>query len=185
MVIVYNDDRAKRFRLAINAWGRRNVRSFPWRTTSNPYHLLLAEMMLRRTNAKQVSPVFVETIRRFPDVDSLSRASAKHLREVLRPLGLAWRAENIRRMAKVLSAEFNLRIPKTYDELRQLPGVGDYVASAVCSFAYNKPLPIIDSNTVRVVGRYFGFRTNPDSRRSRRLRGPSPRRSLGRTTNGC
>lgn len=126
--------------------------------------------MLRRTNVTQVKPVFVNVIRHYPNVDSLARASATHLHKLLRPLGLTWRAENIRRMAKVLSADFDLTIPRTYDELRQLPGVGDYVASAVCSFAYNMPVPIIDSNTVRVVGRYFGIKTNAESRRSRSLR---------------
>jgi A/G-specific adenine glycosylase len=153
------------FHRRVAAWGKLNCRDFPWRGTDNPYHILLAEMMLRRTNAQQVVPTYLEFIREYSDPESLATAPTRQVINALRPIGLKWRARNILKMAKKLSREFDCRVPSNYESLRRLPGVGDYVASAVCSFAFNKPMPVIDTNTVRVVGRYFGFPTHAESRR--------------------
>lgn len=165
--IFHGDDKARYFRKAISAWGRQNTRVFPWRKTKRPYQILLAEMMLRRTNANQVTNVFLVTLRLYPNARSLATASRKEVYKILQPLGLAWRSENIRQMAKALTTRFQGRVPATYEGLRELPGVGDYVASAVCSFAYDIPMPLVDTNTVRVAGRYFGFSTHAESRRNR------------------
>lgn len=127
-------------------------------------------MMLRRTNALQVVPVYLEAIRRYPDPKALAFAPSEEVVRVLRPLGLAWRAENIRKMAEVLVERFNGHVPNSYKELNELPGVGDYVASAVLCFAFDEPVSIIDTNTVRVAGRYFGFETHPESRRRKPVR---------------
>jgi A/G-specific adenine glycosylase len=165
-----NKDKVKYFRKELAAWGRRNSRDFPWRETDNPYYILLAEMMLRRTNAQQVVPTYLEFIKRYPDAESLVTAPIRQVQNLLHPLGLNWRAENIGKMAEALTQQFGCRVPSNYDELRQLPGVGDYVASAVCCFAFNKRMPVIDTNTVRVVGRYFGFKTHSESRRRTQVR---------------
>lgn len=168
--VSYNDEKAKYFRKRLIVWGKHNCRDFPWRNTDNAYHILLAEMMLRRTNAPQVVPVYTEFIRRYPTVKLLVSASRNDVYRILQPLGLAWRAENIRHMAEVLANRFDSHVPADYEKLKMLPGVGDYVASAVCSFAFNKPMPVIDTNTVRVAGRYFGFPTHAESRRIKAVR---------------
>lgn len=170
MITHYTEEKAKFFRRRVAEWGKSNLRIFPWRSTENPFHILLAEMMLRRTNAPQVVPIYLETIRRYPDPEALAAAPFEEVIETFRPLGLAWRAENIRRMAEVLTESYGGQVPNTYEELTELPGVGDYVASAVCSFAFNISLPIIDTNTVRVAGRYFGFPTHAESRRRKPVR---------------
>ncbi len=165
MAISYSDEKAKYFRRRLFVWGPRNCRDFPWRETNNPFHVLLAEMMLRRTNASQVTPVYMEMIRSYPDPKSLAMAPIQKIYKTLRPLGLEWRAKNIRQMAEVLTKCFKGIVPSAYQDLIKLPGVGDYVASAVCCFAFRKQLSIIDTNTVRVAGRYFGFLTHAESRR--------------------
>jgi A/G-specific adenine glycosylase len=165
-----NKDKVKYFRQRLAAWGKLNCRDFPWRKIDNPYHILLAEMMLRRTNAQQVVSTYLEVIQRYPDPKALADAPMREVLNVLRPLGLKWRAKNIRKMAEVLTQQLRSHVPSTYDGLRQLPGVGDYVASAVCSFAFNKAMPVVDTNTVRVVGRYFGFTTHAESRRRKAVR---------------
>ena len=126
--------------------------------------------MLRRTNAPQVVAIYQDVIRRYSDAESLARAPLDEVLAALRPLGLRWRAENIRKMAEVLTERFGGVVPSSYEELTQLPGVGDYVASAVCCFAFNQPVPVIDTNTVRVAGRYFGFQTHAESRRRKPVR---------------
>jgi A/G-specific adenine glycosylase len=168
--VSYSDEKAKYFRKRLIAWGKLNCREFPWRNTDNAYHILLAEMMLRRTNAPQVVPVYIDFIRRYPTAKLLVSASRNDVYRALQPLGLAWRAENIRHMAEVLVNQFDGHVPADYEKLKMLPGVGDYVASAVCSFAFNRPMPVIDTNTVRVAGRYFGFPTHAESRRIKAVR---------------
>ena len=126
--------------------------------------------MLRRTNAKQVVPVFLDVIREYPTPTALANAKPHKIRRMLKQLGLAWRTENVIDMGKMLVHKYRGRVPSNYEELRRLPGVGDYVASAVCSFAFDEPRAVIDTNTVRVVGRYFGFPTHAESRRNNFVR---------------
>ena len=169
-MIDYGDEKARFFRRHIAAWGKRNIREFPWRKTINPFHVLLSEMMLRRTNAPQVIEIYRDAIHKFPSAKELASATTENIISVFRPLGLMWRIQNIHEMASVLIEKFGGEVPSSYDQLKELPGVGDYVASAVCCFAYNQAMPIIDTNTVRVVGRYFGFKTHAESRRRKPVR---------------
>jgi A/G-specific adenine glycosylase len=154
------------FRRRLIAWGRRNFRYFPWRLTSNPYSILMAEVMLHRTQAIQVVPVYKRFIDRFPDTVALSRANKSDLHEVLYSLGLNWRIDLIVEMARDLTTRFNGHIPLEKGDLLSLPGVSEYIASAVRCFAWNLPEPLIDTNTVRVIGRLFRLEIKESSRRN-------------------
>lgn len=161
---------AQPFRDALVYWGRHNFRPYPWRTTQDPYQILIAEVMLHRTQAKQVVPIYLRFIERFPNARQLSHAHASELHEMLHSLGLRWRIDLIRDMGSELVRQFDGQVPHERDELVSLPGVSDYIASAVRCFAWNLPEPLIDTNTVRVVGRLFGLPTSSSSRRTRRFR---------------
>jgi len=158
------------FHADLRSWSQDYLRVFPWRSTDNPYHILIAEMMLRRTQAKQVVPVYNQFILQYPDPQSLVNAPTEEVIQVLYPLGLAWRAPAFQQIAQVLITDYNGKIPDQYETLLTLPGVGDYVASAVCCFAFNQAIPIIDTNTVRVAGRLFGIPTHAESRRRQPVR---------------
>lgn len=158
------------FRRALMTWGQRHFRSFPWRNTEDPYQILMAEVMLHRTQALQVLPVYERFIRNYPDAASLTRASSDDLHVLLFPLGLRWRIDLICAMAAEIGDRFDRRVPKEKDELLSLPGVSDYIASAVRCFAWNLPESLIDTNTVRVVGRLFGLEIKDSSRRNRHFR---------------
>ena len=160
---------AAAFRRALIDWGRCHFRPFPWRQTEDPYRILMAEVMLHRTQAPQVVPVYEQFIARFPDAPALAQAGTEELHEVLYSLGLRWRIDLIRDMAADLVSRFGEQIPKAKDDLLSLPGVSEYIASAVRCFAWNLPDPIIDTNTVRVVGRLFGLEIRDSSRRNRRF----------------
>lgn len=166
----YEDDSALYFRTRLAKWGRQNRRHFPWRKTSNPFYILLAEMMLRRTNATQVISIYIKVTKQYRNAKQLAAAPRREVLAHLKPLGLAWRAKNILKMAEVLVKQSDGRVPSTYESLKQLPGVGEYVASAVACFAFDQPMPLVDTNTVRVVGRYFGIPTNAESRRRKPVR---------------
>jgi A/G-specific adenine glycosylase len=158
------------FHTALSTWGKEHQRIFPWRTTNNPFHILIAELMLRRTQARQVIPVYNQFVAQYLDAETLAKAPTEEVARILFPLGLAWRVPAFQQMAHVLIAEHNGHVPAAYETLLTLPGVGDYVASAVCSFAYEQAIPIIDTNTVRVAGRLFGIATHAESRRRRPIR---------------
>jgi A/G-specific adenine glycosylase len=152
------------------AWGKKHFRQFPWRFTRNPYRLLVAEIMLHRTQASQVVPVYNRFIEHYPDVASLAQAKKKDLREIAYPLGLRWRIDLINEMAIELEGRFHGRVPRRKSDLLSLRGVSVYIAGAVRCFGWNIPEPLIDTNTVRIVGRLFGLEQKESSRRNRVFR---------------
>lgn len=153
-------------RRALGAWGRRSLRSFPWRRTRDPYRVLIAELMLRRTRSAQVLPVYRTFLERYPTPRALAKACDADLYRLLTPLGLRWRARNVIGVARELA-----RLPRdafrNAAALKRLPGVGDYVASVVQIMAFGSPEAVIDTNVIRVLGRYWGRRVHPEARRER------------------
>lgn len=158
------------FRNALMTWGREHFRPFPWRLTVDPYRILVAEVMLHRTQARQVVAVYERFIKRYPDACELGAASKDELHDALHPLGLRWRIDLVRGMATELVEQFGGQIPRERSDLLSLPGVSDYIAGAVRCFAWNLPEPLVDTNSVRVVGRLFGLRRKDSSRRNRGFR---------------
>jgi A/G-specific adenine glycosylase len=154
------------FRKILFRWGRANFAPFPWRFTTNRFHGLIAEVMLQRTRADQVVPVYQEFIKRYPAPNVAASEDAGVVERVLQPLGLEWRARIIRRLVNTLS-ESSGHIPTTIGRLQALPGVGDYAASAFRTLHLGKPTRMIDANIVRLYGRYFGHVTGPETRRAR------------------
>lgn len=158
-------------------WWRTNARQFPWRNESDPYSVLVAEIMLRRTQAKQVAPVYSRFLAAFPDARSLSVADPDRIRRLLRPLGLRWRAEDMVRLSKALRV-FAIRSNEFPEDLAALPGVGAYVEAAVRCFSEGRAVPIVDTNSARVAARLFSIRSQGEPRRS-----PAIRAALQRLVN--
>jgi A/G-specific adenine glycosylase len=124
-------------------------------------------MMLRRTQARQVPPVYRDFLQKYPDVISLDNAAEEEVQLALYPLGLKWRARNFKSLAHELIVRFQGQIPQSRTELLNLPGIGPYVADAVRCFAFGEMATLADTNTVRVAARYFGFTYNAESRRQK------------------
>jgi len=140
-------------------------RSFPWRRTKDPYRILIAEIMLQRTKADQVVPVFQSFIKDFPSAQKLRAANPPEIRRYFVKLGLMWRAKNVEHLGEKLVKDFDGEVPKDRNELITLPGVGDYAADAVLCFAFGENVAIIDSNVCRVIGRAFGLKPKGEARR--------------------
>jgi len=141
-------------------WWEKNKRDFPWRRTSDPYAVLIAELLLRKTTAKQVERVYIAFLARYPNSESLSRASEAEIEELLKPLGMEHRrAKLLVELGKALLKKHKGSVPDNMEDLLQLPGVGAYAANAVLCFAYGKNTVIVDTNAVRVFQRVFGFRS--------------------------
>lgn len=137
------------------AWYSRNGRDLPWRSTRNPYAILVSEFMLQQTQVSRVLEYFPRFMARFPTIEKLARARPKAVMEEWDGLGYYARARNLHRLARVVSKTHRGRISDKPDELQQLPGVGRYTAGAVACFAYEKPVATVDTNVRRVLGRVF------------------------------
>ena len=138
-------------------WYNQHGRSFPWRKTSDPYTILIAEILLRRTTASAVSRVFNEFMLRFDTPATLAKASEQTIAHALASLGLhTLRAKQLRKTASILMKEYNGEIPKSFENLQALPGVGLYIASAVRNFAHGFAEPLVDGNMIHLISRVFG-----------------------------
>ncbi len=157
------------FRGQILKWFRNNQRYYPWRKTKNPFKILIAEMMLQRTKADQVVPVYKCFFSIFKSPGDVSSASMHTINRILNPLGLKWRRKKFKKASLVLVNEFGGNVPRERHEILNIPGVGDYVAGIVLSIAFNKKEWVVDSNVVRVFRRYFGVNTSKEGRRDRHI----------------
>ncbi len=167
-------------RAKIVRWFNTNGRKYPWRETRDPFKILMAEMMLRRTKADQVKGVYQQLVKKYPDIESLANARSQSIHKILYPLGLKWRTPAFRLVAREIKKKYRCQVPDTREELLTLPGVGDYVAGAVLSIAYGKREWIVDSNIVRLFRRYFGVRTSKEGRRDKHIKEIARSYSSGR-----
>src|SRR2546429_3858 len=146
--------RAQAFTRKLLAWWARAARDLPWRKTRDPYRVLVSEFMLQQTQVSRVAEYYPRFLERFPDLDSLARARPRAVREAWDGLGYYARASNLHALAKQVSGAGG-QVPDDPGELAKLPGVGPYTAGAVASFAYEKPVPAVDTNVARVIRRVF------------------------------
>ncbi len=135
------------------AWYVDNKRDLPWRTSRDPYRVLVSEVMSHQTQISRVVPAYEAFIDRFPTVDHLAVASLRDVMEMWTGLGYNNRARRLHETAKQVSAE---GWPDTLEGLLLLPGVGPYTAHAVASFAFGKRVPAVDTNLKRILSRWFG-----------------------------
>ncbi len=151
----------------LTLWGQANFRAFPWRTTRNPYCVFIAEVLLHRTQVKQVFPVYSEFILRYTSPQALCRASVSEVQACLKGLGLTWRVELLIAAIEEVVCGYGGHFPQDRKSLENLPGVGHYIASCVLCFAYGKPVAVVDTNTVRVISRVVGFQLKDGLRRNK------------------
>jgi A/G-specific adenine glycosylase len=150
-------DAARRlaFRRRLLAWWARAARDLPWRRTRNPYRVLVSEFMLQQTQVNRVEQFYPRFLARFPDLRTLAHAPARAVREAWEGLGYYARARNLHALARTVVRHHAARVPDDPSELIKLPGVGPYTAGAVATFAYEKPVPAVDTNASRVIRRVF------------------------------
>jgi A/G-specific adenine glycosylase len=138
-------------------WHKNNKRHFEWRYTKDPYRILVAEMMLQKTDASKVESVYSKFIQKYSDPYILANSDISEIKKEIHLLGIHQRAERLIKMAETLVNKFNGKVPYTKPELMELFGVGDYISNAVLCFAYNKDVPLLDTNIVRILARVFSI----------------------------
>lgn len=144
-------------------------RDFPWREEKiGSYGKLIAEILLQKTRAENIVEIYGKFLRKYPTFLDLARADYEDLASFLTPLGLYRnRAKSLIRLAKGL-LEMS-EIPSTREDLMKLPGIGPYIANAFLVTAYNKRLPVVDTNVRRVCKRVFSVKSKRDPRRDKKI----------------
>jgi A/G-specific adenine glycosylase len=157
------------FRRKLIAWFERAGRDLPWRRTRNPYRVLVSEIMLQQTQVPRVTGYYGRFLETFPTVYHLASARPARVREAWDGLGYYRRAANLHRLAREVVAHHDGELPDDPAALAKLPGIGRYTAGAVACFAYEKAVPLVDSNVARVLRRAFHPRLPKNGRGQRTL----------------
>jgi len=143
-------------------WYDINKRSLPWRKKTShkkkQYYTLVSEFMLQQTQVTTVIPYFNRFIKNIPDLETLASYDNRKLIKLWEGLGYYSRVRNLKKTSQIIINNFKKKLPSNFLELKSLPGIGDYTASAISSIAFNKPLIPLDGNVERVLKRYLNLK---------------------------
>lgn len=148
-------------------WYQAGHRDLPWRRTRDPYGIWVSEIMLQQTRAEAVIPYYERFLRRYPTAAALAGAPAEEVLASWSGLGYYSRARNLQKAARLIGRVMDGDFPSRYESLRELPGVGDYTASAIASIAFGLPHAVLDGNVMRVVARLTNDAADIGSSRTR------------------
>ena len=153
----------KAFQKTLLSWFRREGKDYPWRRTQDPWHILVSEVMLQQTLVQTVLGFYEPFLKRFPTPRALAAASETEILSAWEGLGYYRRVRNLQKAAKAICEHHKGVFPREYTEILALPGIGQYTAGAVCSFAYNDCQSIVDANVARVFSRLFDYHQRVDT----------------------
>jgi len=158
----------RRFRRRLLEWYGRNGRDLPWRQTSDPYHILVSEVMLQQTQVDRVLPKYDEWLAKYPTLAALAAADESDVSRTWRPLGYNIRPRRLHAIARESVARYGGTLPSDEATLLSFKGIGEYTAGAVRSFAFGQRAAILDTNVARVLFRVFVGRGAPKAHAMRR-----------------
>jgi A/G-specific adenine glycosylase len=158
----------RRFRQRLLTWYRRHGRDLPWRNTSDPYHILVSEIMLQQTQVDRVLPKYHEWLTKFPTLEALAAAPEREVTSAWYPLGYNIRPRRLHTIARESVAQYGGHLPADDATLRSFKGIGEYTAGAIRSFAFRQRAPILDTNVARVLFRMFVAAGDPKSHAMKR-----------------
>jgi len=151
------------FRRTLLRWYRAHGRSLPWRETSDPYHILVSEVMLQQTQVDRVLPKYHEWLERFPTLEALAGAHEEDVTQTWRPLGYNIRPKRLQMIAREAVARYDGALPSDEATLLSFKGLGRYTVGAIRSFAFRERAAILDTNVARVLFRVFIGEGDPKS----------------------
>ena len=158
-----NNKRA--FRNALLKWFQANAKTYPWRETTDPWAILVSEIMLQQTTVASViaNRRFEKFLEEFPDIETIATSPEARILRAWEGLGYYNRVRNLQKSAQAVLSDFDGEFPSDAKTLETLPGIGRYTAGAVSSFAFDRPAPIVDGNIARVLSRLLDCHQEVDS----------------------
>ena len=156
------------FRRRLLTWYDRNGRDLPWRRTTDPYHVLVSEIMLQQTQVDRVLPKYAEWLEKFPSFEALAAAPEHDVTSTWRPLGYNIRPRRLQAIAHEAVTQYGGRLPDDETTLLTFKGIGAYTAGAIRSFAFGHRAAILDTNVARVLFRLFVAKGDPKAHAMRR-----------------
>ncbi len=157
-------------------WYATAKRDLPWRRTRDPYRILVSEVMLQQTRVTTVLPYYKRFLAQYPAAEALAAAPEQEVLALWSGLGYYSRARNLQKAAQVIARRGTF--PDTYEQIRGLPGVGDYTAAAVASICFGAPRAVLDGNVLRVMSRFLAERGDIKSKATRARIGAAAQRLL-------
>ncbi len=145
----------QRFRRQLLTWYRKHGRDLPWRTTDDPYHILVSEIMLQQTQVDRVLPKYQEWLEKYPSFEALADAAPDDVTRTWYPLGYNVRPKRLQSIAREAVDRFGGELPSDEATLLSFKGIGRYTAGAIRSFAFRERAAILDTNVARVLLRVF------------------------------
>ena len=146
--------------LPLTEWYRANKRSLPWRQDKEPYHVWISEIMLQQTRIEAVIEHYYAFMTALPEIKSLAEVEEETLLKLWEGLGYYSRARNLKKAAITIMEEYGGEFPTRYEQLKKLPGIGEYTAGAIASICFNERVPAVDGNVLRVLARLREDKSN-------------------------
>lgn len=156
-----------KLRKSLLSWFELNKRDLPFRKSKDPYKIWLSEIMLQQTTMAVVVPYFERFVRKFPTIAAVAKSKDDNLLNAWKGLGYYARIRNLKLACREVCEKYGGKLPKDFNKIRALKGVGDYTTAAIASICFNLPHAVIDGNVKRVLARLFHFRENTDTTRAR------------------
>jgi A/G-specific adenine glycosylase len=151
------------FHTELMYWAEANPRKMPWLGEKDPYKIWLSEIILQQTRVAQGREYYIRFLTNYPNVKALANASLDEVLLLWEGLGYYTRARNLWFTAKVIVREMGGVFPNEYEDILRLKGIGPYTAAAIASFAFNRPVAVLDGNVFRVLARFLGLCLSPGS----------------------
>ena len=158
----------RRFRQRLLTWYGRHGRDLPWRKTSDPYHILVSEIMLQQTQVDRVLPKYREWLDKYPSLEALAAAPDHEVDQAWYPLGYNVRPRRLQTIARESVTQYGGRLPEDQETLLSFKGIGAYTAGAIRSLAFGERAAILDTNVARVLFRTFVGKGDPKAHAMKR-----------------
>ncbi|MEC5273337.1 A/G-specific adenine glycosylase [Caldifermentibacillus hisashii] len=157
------------FQKSLIEWFQEEKRNLPWRADKDPYKIWVSEVMLQQTRVDTVIPYFYRFIEKYPNIEALANADEQELLKTWEGLGYYSRVKNLQAAVKEVQTQYGGVVPDEKKTFSKLKGVGPYTTGAVLSIAYDKPIPAVDGNVMRVLSRIFEIEDDIAKIRTRKL----------------
>ncbi len=151
--VIFRNENLLEMAKPLVSWYQKQKRDLPWRVDINAYKVWVSEIMLQQTRVEAVKPYYARFLETFPTIEDLANAKEDLLLKMWEGLGYYNRVRNMQKAAKQVMIDYHGEFPHTYEEIRNLTGIGNYTAGAIASFAFGIPKPAVDGNVLRVISR--------------------------------